>query len=234
MTLLAVAVAGRGLVDPAEPVFRGRRRGAPARRRRVRDAARLRRPAVPARATTSTASASRAEALALPWRRTGSEELVELVVGRRAARPRAAALPDRSQALVATAAALPPGLEELRARGLTLQELRAWARRRRSLAGAKTTSYAVSFAARREAGARQAPTTRSRRRGPSCSRPRPRTSGGARRRALHAGRPARECCPASRAALRSSSLEPVARGRVRARRAARAPTRRSRPRRSAR
>ena len=80
MTLLAVAIAGRGLVDPAEPVFRRRRRGASSRRRRVRDDPRLRRPAVPRSTTTSCASAS-------PPRRSrsrrpdGVEELVELVVG---------------------------------------------------------------------------------------------------------------------------------------------------------
>ena len=55
-----------------------------------------------------------------------------------------------SQALVATAAALPPGLEELRARGLTLRSFDLGAPPS-LLAGAKTTSYDVSFAARREA-----------------------------------------------------------------------------------
>ncbi|HEY5295738.1 MAG TPA: aminotransferase class IV [Gaiellaceae bacterium] len=146
MTLLAVAVAGRGLVDPAEPVFRADdeallRGGAAFETVRSyggtpflldRHLARLR---------------FSIEALALPDA-AGVEELVELVLG--------AAPPDHvlrlyrtDRALVATAAALPEGLEELRDRGLSL---RAVAGAPASLlAGAKTTSYDQAFAARRAA-----------------------------------------------------------------------------------
>ena len=59
--LLAVAVSGRGLVDPGEPVLAAGRRGLHARPRRVRDDARLRRPAVPVRRSTSRASQGSAE-----------------------------------------------------------------------------------------------------------------------------------------------------------------------------
>lgn len=142
--LLAVAVAGRGLVDPEEPVFRADdepllRGGAAFETIRTysgtpflldRHLARLR---------------FSIEALALPGAE-GVEELVELVLG--------AAPPDHvlrvyrtGRALVVTAATLPDGLEELRARGLSL---RAVAGAPASLlAGAKTTSYDQAFAARR-------------------------------------------------------------------------------------
>jgi branched-subunit amino acid aminotransferase/4-amino-4-deoxychorismate lyase len=89
-----------------------------------------------------------AEALALPPP-DGVEELVALVTG--------AAPPDHvlrvyrtSDVLVATAAELPPGLEQLRARGLTLRSFEVGAPPA-LLGGAKTTSYGMSFAARREA-----------------------------------------------------------------------------------
>ena len=49
VSLLAVAVSGRGVVDPDEPVSAGRRRGAAPGPGRLRDRSRLRRPAVPAR-----------------------------------------------------------------------------------------------------------------------------------------------------------------------------------------
>ena len=54
------------------------------------------------------------------------------------------------QQLVATAAALPDGLEELRSRGLALRSVDVGAPAP-LLAGAKTTSYGAAFAARREA-----------------------------------------------------------------------------------
>ena len=60
--LLAAAVAGRGLVDPAAAGLPRRRRGAPARRRRLRDRADPERPpgaAAPARRAAAGARASR-------------------------------------------------------------------------------------------------------------------------------------------------------------------------------
>lgn len=144
MTLLAVAVQGRGLVDPAAPVFsaddesllRGSVAfetlpvygGVPFLLDRHLD-----------RLRTSI------DALALPPA-DDVEELVALVVS--------AAPPDHvlriyrtEQVLVATAAALPADLETERARGLRLVsvELDAPA----LLAGVKSTSYAGAFAARR-------------------------------------------------------------------------------------
>ena len=144
MSLLAVAVQGRGLIDPSAPVFsaddesllRGSVAfetlptygGVPFLLGRHLD-----------RLRTSVA------ALALPPAED-VEPLVELVVS--------AAPPDHvlriyrtEQVLVATAGALPGDLEEERARGLRLVsvELDAPA----LLAGVKSTSYAGAFAARR-------------------------------------------------------------------------------------
>jgi branched-chain amino acid aminotransferase len=147
MRLLAVAVAGRGLVDPAEPVFRA-------------DDEALLRGAV-AFETVRTYGGTpflldrhvarfhfSIGALALPPA-DGVEELVALVV--------AAAPSDHvlrryrtGEVLVATAAALPDGLEELRARGVRLASVDIGAPAP-LLAGAKTTSYGEALAARREA-----------------------------------------------------------------------------------
>jgi len=147
MTLLAVAIAGRGLVDPKEPVFRADddavlRGGAAFETVRVYGG----RPFLLGDHLTRFRFS--AEALALPAP-DGVEDLVALVAG--------AAPPDHvlrlyrtSQALVATAAALPAGLDELRARGLRLKTFEVGAPHS-LLGGAKTTSYDVSFAARREA-----------------------------------------------------------------------------------
>lgn len=147
MTLLAAAVAGQGLVDPAEPVFyaddEALLRGAVAFET-VRAYG-----GVPflldrhvARFRFSIA------ALALPPA-DGIDELVELVVS--------AAPPDHvlrlyrtGQVLVATAAALPDDLEKLRARGVRLASVDVGTPAP-LLAGAKTTSYGEAFAARREA-----------------------------------------------------------------------------------
>ena len=144
MTLLAAGVGGRGLVDPAEPVFRADDesllRGAAAFETLPvyggvpflleRHLQRLR---------------NSIDVLALPAD-DGVAELVELVV--------AAAPPDHvlrvyrtQQVLLVTAAELPGGLDEERARGMRLAtvELDAPA----LLAGVKSTSYAAAFAARR-------------------------------------------------------------------------------------
>jgi len=147
MTLLAVAVAGRGLVDPAEPVFRA-------------DDEALLRGAV-AFETVRTYGGTpflldrhvarfhfSIGALALPPV-GGVEELVALVV---AAAPadHVLRLYRTGEVLVATAAALPDGLEELRARGVRLASIDIGAPAP-LLAGAKTTSYGEALAARREA-----------------------------------------------------------------------------------
>lgn len=147
MMLLAVALAGRGLVDPDEPVFTADddallRGGAAFETIRVYGG----RPFLLEDHLTRFGFS--ADALALPGT-DGIEELVDLVVG--------AAPPDHvlrlyrtSQALVATAAALPDGLDELRARGITLATFDIGAPPE-LLTGAKSTSYDISFAARREA-----------------------------------------------------------------------------------
>jgi len=147
MTLLAVAVAGRGLVDPGEPVFGADdeallRGGAAFETIRVYGG----RPFLLAEHLTRLRFS--AESLAVPPP-DGAEELVALVVG--------AAPPDHvlrlyrtSRLLVATAAAVPGDLDALRARGLALRTFDVGAPAP-LLAGAKTTSYGVSFAARREA-----------------------------------------------------------------------------------
>ena len=148
MTLLAVAVAGRGIVAVDEPVFAADdeallRGGAAFETVRVYDG----RPFLLDRHLDRlTYSAS---ALALPPP-DGARELVELVVV--AAPPNHVLRIYRTErALVATGAALPGDLDELRARGLTLATVEAGPPP--VLAGVKSTSYAEAFAARRAAHA---------------------------------------------------------------------------------
>jgi branched-subunit amino acid aminotransferase/4-amino-4-deoxychorismate lyase len=144
VTLLAVAVDGRGLVDPRSPVFAADdeallRGGAAFETLRVYAG----RPfLIDPHLERLSASAS---ALALPPP-DGARGLVELVV--------AAAPPDHvlrlyrtEQLMVATAATLPGDLDELRSRGLTLAGVDTGAPS--LLAGIKSTSYAEAFAARR-------------------------------------------------------------------------------------
>jgi branched-chain amino acid aminotransferase len=147
VTLLAAAVAGRGLVDPAEPVFRADdeallRGGAAFETIRVYGGTPFLLGEHLARLRFS------AQALALPAPE-GVEEAVTLVLG--------AAPPDHvlrlyrtSDVVLATAAPLPVELEELRSRGIALRSFEVGAPAP-VLGGAKTTSYGVSFAARREA-----------------------------------------------------------------------------------
>jgi branched-subunit amino acid aminotransferase/4-amino-4-deoxychorismate lyase len=144
VSLLALAVAGRGLVDAGEPVFTADdeallRGGAAFETLRVygrrpflldRHLERLRRSA---------------EALALPPP-AGAAALAGLVVE--------AAPPDHvlrlyrtERVLVATASSLPEDLDDLRARGLSLQTVETSASS--LLQGVKSTSYAEPFAARR-------------------------------------------------------------------------------------
>lgn len=146
MTLLAVGVHGRGLVPSDEPVFM------------ADDEALLRgsaafetvrtyggRPFLLDRHLERFRFSIDALGLQPP---VGAAELALLVA--------AAAPPDHvlrlyrtERALVATAAKLPPGLDELRERGLAL---RTFERRPETLlAGVKSTSYAAALAARRAA-----------------------------------------------------------------------------------
>ena len=152
MSLLAVAVEGRGLVDPEAPVFRA-------------DDEALLRGSVAFETVRTYGGVPflldrhirrfrfSIDALALPAA-DGVEALVELVVD--------AAPPDHvlriyrtEQVLVATVANLPPGLEEVRARGVALCSVDVGAPAP-LLAGAKTTSYGEAFAARRMAESRGA------------------------------------------------------------------------------
>jgi branched-subunit amino acid aminotransferase/4-amino-4-deoxychorismate lyase len=145
LSLLAVAVAGRGLVDPEQPVFRA-------------DDEALLRGGVAFETVRSYAGVPfllerhirrfrfSIETLALPPAE-GLADLIDLVIG--------AAPPDHvlrlyrtNRELVATVASLPDGLEELRGRGLALRSVDVGAPAS-LLAGAKTTSYGEAFAARR-------------------------------------------------------------------------------------
>jgi branched-subunit amino acid aminotransferase/4-amino-4-deoxychorismate lyase len=147
VTLLAVAVQGRGLVDPREPVFRADdeallRGGVAFETVRCYSGVPFLLDRHLRRFQFSIA------ALALPP--AGEvEALVELVAG--------AAPPDHvlrlyrtEQQLVATAAGLPGGLDVLRARGVSLRSVDIGTPAA-LLAGAKTTSYGEAFAARRQA-----------------------------------------------------------------------------------
>ena len=149
MTLLAVAVEGRGLVDPAEPVFR------------ADDEALLRGSAA---FETLPVYSGRPFELGRHLARLESSlttlGLVPVAAG--AAESLVAALVEhlggdfvlrlyRTQSsLVATAAPIPAGLEELRARGLRMHVVETGVPAA-LVAGAKATSYALALAAVREA-----------------------------------------------------------------------------------
>jgi branched-chain amino acid aminotransferase len=147
MTLLAVAVQGRGLVDPEEPVFRA-------------DDEALLRGSVAFETVRTYGGVPflldrhlrrlhfSIDALALPHVEA-VEELVELLL-EHTPPEHVLRLYRTEQVLVATAAALPGGLEELRARGIALRSVDIGAPAP-LLAGAKTTSYGEAFAARRVA-----------------------------------------------------------------------------------
>jgi branched-subunit amino acid aminotransferase/4-amino-4-deoxychorismate lyase len=146
VTLLAVAVHGRGLVAPGEPVF-GAGDEALLRGSAAFETLRVYagRPFLLDRHLERLAHSAAALGLPVP---AGAADLAELVVS--------AAPPDHvlrlvcsSEALVATAAALPPGLDELRARGLALKTFEQAASP--FLIGVKSTSYVTAFAARRHA-----------------------------------------------------------------------------------
>jgi 4-amino-4-deoxychorismate lyase len=147
MSLLAVAVAGRGLVDPSAPVFGADdeallRGGSAFETLRVYGGRPFLLDRHLARLAHSCAALDLAPAV-------DAERLVADVV--------AAAPPDHvlrlyrtSDTTVATAAPLPGGLDELRARGLALATVDIGVPPP-LLEGVKTTSYAVSLEARRAA-----------------------------------------------------------------------------------
>jgi branched-subunit amino acid aminotransferase/4-amino-4-deoxychorismate lyase len=147
MSLLAVAVSGRGLVDADEPVYSAGdeallRGGAAFETLRVYDG----RPFLLDRHLERFRHSI--ALLGLPPA-PEAEELVATVV--------AAGPPDHvlrlyrtSEQLVASAAALPAGLEEARAHGLAFRSVDVGAPSP-LLEGVKSTSYATSLAARREA-----------------------------------------------------------------------------------
>ena len=144
MTLLAVGVAGRGLVAPGEAVFTADdeallRGGAAFETLRVYAG----RPFLLDRHLERLRASARALALPAP---DGAAALVALVVA--AAPPEHVLRIYRTEyVLIATASALPDGLEEMRARGLTLETVETSASS--LLQGVKSTSYAEAFAARR-------------------------------------------------------------------------------------
>lgn len=146
MTLVAVAVAGRGLVDPAEPVYRA-------------DDEALLRGSAAFETLRSYGGVPflldrhlerfrfSIDALALAPA-DDVEQLVELITS--ATPPEHVLRLYRTEHVtVATGADLPAGLEERRARGLALRSVDVGAPA--LLAGVKSTSYGAAFAARREA-----------------------------------------------------------------------------------
>jgi branched-subunit amino acid aminotransferase/4-amino-4-deoxychorismate lyase len=147
MTLIALAVSGRGLVDPTEPVFtaddEALLRGSCAfETLRVYDG----RPFLLAEHLTRFRHSAQSLALDPP---DGIEELIRLVLG--AAPPDVVMRFYRTTATIAvTAAGLPADLEDERAHGVRLRSFEVGAPPP-FLAGAKATSYGIAFAAKREA-----------------------------------------------------------------------------------
>jgi branched-subunit amino acid aminotransferase/4-amino-4-deoxychorismate lyase len=144
MEVSAVAVAGRGLVDPGEPVFAADDE-ALLRGRSVFETARVYggRPFLLAEHLTRFAAS--AERLRLPRPDDAEcERLAELVTRACDAADLALRLYWTGRTLVATAAPVDPELEGLRARGLRLATV-PWSTG--TLASAKSTSYAENMAA---------------------------------------------------------------------------------------
>jgi 4-amino-4-deoxychorismate lyase len=142
--LLAVAVAGRGLVDPGEPVFAADdeallRGGAAFETIRVYGG----QPFLLDRHLERLAFSAAALALPPP---DEAPVLVDLVL-EAAPGDHVLRLYRTEQTVVATAAALPPELDELRERGLTIATVEVGPPA--LLNGVKSTSYAEAFAARR-------------------------------------------------------------------------------------
>ena len=240
MTLLAVAVAGRGLVDPAEPVFARRRRGAAARRRGVRDDRASTTAGRSCSTRTSNGSPHRRRRSALPAPDAAARRaLVELVVAAGGAPTTCCGSTGPARRSSRPCAALPAELERAARAGagrslpLGVALDAAWL-----LAGVKSTSYARQHGrrgggapARRRRRAASSPTAASCsrrrsaniwwRRGERCYTP-----------ALEPGRAA----GVTRAIVLELAPEPATASRRAASRSPTCsrPTRRSRPRRSAR
>ena len=138
--------AGRARRRPAdEPVLLRRRRGAPPRAGRVRDAARLRRAAVPDRASTSRGCAARRRGSASPWPGGFEQLAVAGARGGRRARSRAAPLPHprarrRGPAGVARARQLAPARPRGAAGARHLADLAARRPRRGAVAARRVSS----------------------------------------------------------------------------------------------
>ena len=147
MTLLALAVAGRGVVDPAEPVFfaddeavvRGTAAFETIRVRRGR-------PVLLDRHVGRLERSSVALRLPPP---EGAHELAAEAVAAAGVEEAALRLFRTNATLVATVASLPPALETLRSRGLALITIRVAAHG--LLTGIKSTSYGANMAAAAEA-----------------------------------------------------------------------------------
>ncbi|HZO97447.1 MAG TPA: aminotransferase class IV [Gaiellaceae bacterium] len=150
--LLAVAVAGLGVVDPEAPVFRADDEPV-VRGTAAFETVRIRggRPVLLARHAERLARSAAALRLPPP---DGAEELALEAAAAAGADEAALRLFRTARTLVATVAPLPPGLEELRRRGLALVTVPV--RAGGLLAGIKSTSYGANMAAAAEARARGA------------------------------------------------------------------------------
>ena len=152
MNLLAVAVAGRGRVDPAEPVFFAHDESV-VRGTAAFETVRIRR----GRAVLLGRHVERLERSALALRLPppdGARELAEQAVAAAGADEGALRLFRTDATLVATVAPLPAGLAELRRRGLALVTIRVQAHG--LLSGIKSTSYGANMAAAADARSRGA------------------------------------------------------------------------------
>jgi 4-amino-4-deoxychorismate lyase len=144
MDVRAVAVAGRGLLDPSEPVFAADDE-ALLRGRSVFETTRVYggRPFLLGEHLARFAASAERVGLALPDR-DECEQLAELAIGACDERDLVLRLYWTGRTLVVTAGLLDPELEAVRARGLRLMSI-PWSTG--TLAGAKSTSYAENMAA---------------------------------------------------------------------------------------
>jgi len=152
MSLLALAVAGRGVVDPSEPVFHADDE-AVVRGTAAFETVRIRR----GRAILLGRHVERLERSSLSLRLPppqGAYELALQAVEAAAVDEGALRLFRTSATLVATVAPLPPGLDELRRRGIVVVTIRVHAPG--LLTGIKSTSYGTNMAAVAEAERRGA------------------------------------------------------------------------------
>ena len=148
MNLLAVAVAGRGLVNPAEPVF-GADDEALLRGRAVFETLRV----YDSRSFLLDAHLERLGASATRMRLPAADmsachELASLVIDAAGETELALRFFWTGTTLVATCGAIDPNLEDLRTRGLQLSVVRA---SRGAHARAKSTSYAENMSAQDDA-----------------------------------------------------------------------------------